>query len=817
MNNNELNIRKYFPETAEEELEKILNEFIKKVKEKLWIFLRSFIWWRSEIKVEFSSSKEEEDTFSFRPDNSTIYIPLSYLKEYLEKNWSDDFENIDSDRFLIFAMFHEASHFRDMLMEIELDWKKSMLRTLKRISEERIPVENGEIPIWESIHTLYNCIDDIVVNKEVEWFNTWVEKEEIIEIYKKRLFASYVEKEWWSYEFVENEWYKNVWEWNWNWEINMDENIDYSKIQLSDQLPYSLLRSAMVEDQKIILDPKIMKLFFKDNYEELMHTWKENKNYRKPVKESLRSLKEEMTKYIEELKESWDEKILKRIEMFEVVYNEHIQKINRNILAFKNSEEALFKAIQRTKSRAVNKHNISLIDLSHFFYYSKWYWDEHRLDIMPGERYEIIESTFEIIQKWLILMDLLKSDIKNKKGGGKWKKEKGNWEEWSWSSNDEELHESPSLENRIKELEWMIKKQQSEEDFKESIRSQREEAEKALQEIKEKELEAKWIENPNLTLEIHNHIISKYSNLITSLVRHIKDQLVNIERSEDIVDYYAKKWNIDYAKIFWEISKNPTWTWIWSKELFTKKELIEKLKEEFKKMDFYILLDISWSMDIFKWKNWMLNIISTVLFNSLKQIEQVIQSEFEIYDYKIPVNFVLYWDWEVYSTLDKDLEDQEIIMDMIDKSMRLSWWTDDKTAWKRIANYFSEKKLNNEDYIQEIKEWDKIPFFLQIADLDVSGDWVDMLREVFANTMWMEVSKAIPMKRLILWTKTPHTEEEYRKKVEEWLSWKNWQVEFLDWKKIYNEVWVSSIREIKSEVKRVFDNLLLQIIKTTSV
>jgi len=42
--------------------------------------------------------------------------------------------------FLNFVIFHESSHYRDMLMDLELEGKKSMLSTLSKINDEKIDI-----------------------------------------------------------------------------------------------------------------------------------------------------------------------------------------------------------------------------------------------------------------------------------------------------------------------------------------------------------------------------------------------------------------------------------------------------------------------------------------------------------------------------------------------------------------------------------------------------------------------------------------------------------------------------------------------------
>ena len=334
-------------------------------------------------------------------------------------------------KFLSFVIFHENSHYRDMLMELELDGKKSMLSTLIKINDEKISIwEWGYIPIWKNIHMLYNCLDDTVVNKEVESFHTWVSEEELIDIYTHIAFSSFEKKKWWCFKEEEN-WEKvYVWEWNGDFDLILDKAIDYTNLQLSTQLPYVLLRWKMVESQEILIDKKVRNIFFKENYTKWFTILEKEKFNRKNIKQSLESLKDSMKNYLNETKQNANTEELNRIKKIEWAYLEHVDKLDSLLNNYKNIEDIIYKIVQKSGTKKVNKRNATLIDLLNFFSYSEGYWDEHKLKILPSLRYKVIENLFEPIQKWLILMDLLKEDLKDN-WNNSWE-----WEwEWKWEWN----------------------------------------------------------------------------------------------------------------------------------------------------------------------------------------------------------------------------------------------------------------------------------------------------------------------------------------------------------------------------------------------
>jgi len=166
------------------------------------------------------------------------------------------------------------------------------------------------------------------------------------------------------------------------------------------------------------------------------------------------------------------------------------------------------------------------------------------------------------------------------------------------------------------------------------------------------------------------------------------------------------------------------------------------------------------------------------------------------------------------SFLNLGLENSEIVLDMIDKSIKLSWWTNDVTWWNRIAEYFWDNQLQDDNYVDSIKEWKNSPFVIQVADSDVTENWVDSLRSKFTDTLWKEISKSIPIKRLILWEKSE--EEINPKDYVDGFNWRwNWDIKTVDWKLIRQSVSVYSNKEIERQLKNIFDGFLLEVFKVT--
>jgi hypothetical protein len=134
------------------------------------------------------------------------------------------------------------------------------------------------------------------------------------------------------------------------------------------------------------------------------------------------------------------------------------------------------------------------------------------------------------------------------------------------------------------------------------------------------------------------------------LVNFFNKQLIQIQK--EIVDQYelSRKWKLDIDKARKLIEQDPI-NPNFKKPIYTSLDTKEKVDENFKKMDFVMIIDISWSMDTFKWRRWALTIVTTILSQALMHLEKSIQNILEDPEYKIDLNFILYWDNIWYTTL----------------------------------------------------------------------------------------------------------------------------------------------------------------------
>lgn len=755
--------------------------------------------------------------FSFNPSKKLIYVPLNWLKNFhkniiswIQENHENNFLYSFDD--LKFGIYHELSHFRDMIFEKDSSKRKSMIDILKFISKQKIKYwSNKYIPIWENLHGLVNCIDDIIVNTEVV-MNIWtkINDKHLNWFYKYNMFADLIQKKWWDY-IINNELWELEYVWNGKWThiINAFDDVDYSKWILSNSFPDFLLRSFMVKDQKILLPEYVENIFFRNEERTNTLGWKW----------SIKKMIENMLAYYTKLEKEADPKIEERIKNLRLEYFRSVQELEDILKNPKILENKLFECIKKVWSNKCTPGTINILDIVDFFTKSTWKESlNHSLDITPSLRYEIYKLLLLPIQKWFILMDLLTQDIKNLDENPK------DWDskDWDPKNNDSKdweedkknggtksgktcVHESPDLEAKIKLLE-NIDKEENEKKASELIKKQVEESKFAINNI----LQTSWVSEQGI--KILNHITTKYSTWIKELIDFFIQELQKIEKKEDIHEFNAKKWTLNLNEVRNCISSDPTQSELDKQRLYNRKETIEKIDETFKKIDLTFAIDISSSIDSFKGADWMTNIISTILFVVMTHLESHIRLLIEDPLYKIPVNFVLYWDWLPYCSRNSQYKDSISTVRIAELNwgiLSLSWWTNDTTWWQKIANEFDKFFQQNPDYIEEIIKGERKSVILQIADTDVSENWVESLKKTFLNYLKnSEIVNLLPIKRIILWNVDliEITKEEFLRYKNAW-TLGNWDIEYLPSGKYQlRQISIKNKNEILWQIKELFKN-----------
>ncbi len=786
--------------------------------------MRHFLWVNSPIHIIY----KDLPTFAFQPNTKNIIIPLSFLKVFhrnitQNKPWNPFLYSFED---LKMGIYHELSHFRDMLHEKDSKKRWAMIQILKHIQKEKIMINaNKYIPIANQMHDLVNCVDDIIVNTEVEMnLQAEISREYMQGVYIYNLFADVYEENWWDYR-VSKEWgIEYVWEGNGTHRINDKGEIDYSSKQLSQAFPNFLLRSFMVKSQSIKLPEKVENILFSNKHRRARPSWKI----------SIQRQVWQMKAYFNEIENN--PQYTKRVQKLKPEYMQIIEILEK---AKDNEqlENLLSQSIKNTNTtRRFYEKTINLIDIIRLFTLSSGKENSHELDISPWMRYEIYKALFLPLQKSFILMDLLTKDIKdsNKKWengewkNGKWENgewEKGKWEngKWEddkpWDENQEKepqdawsgngpVHESPDIDEKIKFLEEVDKEE-----------NKKEQEELAKKQVEKSQYDVDSIFDGSgvwkVWKDIFEHISHKYNEYIKEIVEFFIKELAKLERKEIREEYSGKKWTLDPQKLRSYIAQDPSMSQIDTKKLYKRYNYREKIAETLKKIDLTLAIDISGSTNSFRGKDGMINIISTLLFVAMKHIEQHINHTLWIPDYTIPVEFLLYGDGTPYSSYHsehKNSSNEVRIAEMNEKLISLDGGTNDTTAWEKISHEFNAQLSQDPEYTQEIKDHKRRPIILQIADSDVSENGVESIKKVMKKHLQDDaLIDSLPIKRIILWNiqNINISQQEYEARKKMWELW-NWEPNFLpDGSVQLKQISIKSRDEILGQIKALFKNFFV--------
>lgn len=795
-----------------------LNVFVKKYEYVLYKFINY------QDKVTFILD-EKADTFYFSPKEKKIWIPLDRFLIYLE---SADNQSLSKDHQLKakIGMTHEMSHFRDMLKEKQILGKSSMYRVLKDLSSRKIKISEKEyIPIGEMIHTFYNCMDDIIVNWEVIRFKDFLlSKDDFHQNYQKDNFADYVPKAWWSFT-SDSKWrFTYVGEWKWTHEINLDQEVDYSKIPMYKAISYYFLRKEMVTWQKIKLPERLERILF--------YPWSSRSlSWKKSLWETQKLLDQEISK----AQNSTDPKIITRYNKIKTNLILQKQKLELMMQESNNPSSIQNKLMSALSGKLSSKYDItqlnpftiSLEQIIQMLSVSQWKETDHALCVMPSLRYEIYNQIFEPLIETFILIDLLYHDPKDM-DPNKWKWE-WEWEwKWEWELNSDKPKTPISWKwTYNRSLEDQLKTMEEIDEYQKDKAAQ----DKIDKEKKDKSLQISSIiddynidrEDYNFTKEVEKNF-AMYTQYITNM---LYKELEVLDFSETQEKQPSRKWKLNYDNFTDELPSSIL-DWDFSnKTIYERSESIKKLQEEFKKVIFYFVIDISWSTDWFKWKTGIMNWIVTALTIAWKNVEKRIQILLKDPNYKIPIKFIIYTDEVVYPTQAKITsrkdEPSEVELVKVNATInKISGGTNDIQWWTMVSNAVTDDLSINDEYIQEIEAWNMKPVVLQIADSDVTDQWVTILREKILQKFWQSVNEKLMTKRIILWQKIDkeYSEDELEKS---WRSdWKDsylkdgrWQVVIKNGKRVIEvkEVWVRSKKDITTQIESIFKNFFADIIK----
>ncbi len=760
-----------------------------KFKEKYKDDLLRFIWYKDDAEFVLD---EKAETFYFSPKEKKVGIPLKRLEEYFYLLNSDDEAKLNLHKIdWKFWLAHEFSHFRDMLKEQDISKDSSMYRVLKKLSNRKIKISEKKcIPIGKMIHDIYNSIDDIIVNYEVmNFMRFWITKDVIKEIYQRKLFPDYEEQP------------------DWTTKLNLDKPVDYSKRPDYTAISYYFLRKKMVPNQKIILSDNLNSILFNDKGRNI------------PWSTSLKNLKKLFNTELEKAKNSDDPKVKDRYEKLKSALNNQVYRLEQiDKLKIQKLLWIALKSLSNYDITRLSVSSMSLESIINLFTMSKWWDDWHILCILPDLRYQIYEAIFEPIIETLILIYCLHNDIKD---GWDW------WEDWGedWDDNNDEDKNgkeeswegsySRSLEDALKFIEESAEYNQD----KKREAQRKKDSEKVWKSIIEV-LKDKWV-SPE-AWKFKEEVQKNFSGYIEQITKILYDELYAVDVQNDTTNIISKKWTLNYDEFMKEFSKSFV-DWDFSeKSIYDRKRNIEKIKEEFKKLSFYFMIDVSGSTEWFKWRYWLLNGIPISLALSIKNVERAIQNLSGDPTYEIPIKFILYTNEVNYFTKDEDLSDMEAEITRVNSAIaRISWWTEDRHGWTIVWEKLAEDFKNHPEYLDDIKSWKLKPVVVQIADNDVSESWVEWLEDVINKDFWEEIKNALTPKRIILWEE--RMVERPEDSVQKWWNWTPEYVRWPDWRILTDkdwhkmvrvkEIWVRSKEDIIDGIKVLFKNFFGDMIK----
>ena len=318
---------------------------------------------------------------------------------------------------------------------------------------------------------------------------------------------------------------------------------------------------------------------------------------------------------------------------------------------------------------------------------------------------------------------------------------------------------------------------------------------------------------------------SNYVWYIEQITKILYGELYALDVQRDTTNIISKKWTLNYDEFMKEFSKSFV-DWDFSeKSIYDRTRNIEKMKEEFKKLCFYFMIDVSGSMDGYKWGNWLLNWVVLALAMAIKNAERAIQNMSGDSSYTIPIKFVIYTSEVNYFTKDENLDDMEAEIVRVNSAITtISGWTDDSHWWVVVWNKLSEDLKEHPQYIEDIKWWKMKPVVVQIADSDVTEDWVELMEKIIERDFWKDVKDSLMPKRIILWrqytretVENPNDERQRRGNWErEYIKWPDWRIlKDKDGNNMIRikEIWLRSKQEIIGWIEDLFKNFFGDMIK----
>jgi hypothetical protein len=485
--------------------------------QKIQPLIRDFLGYHTRLQITLDGDPELK-TFAFAPATNTILVPLKWYQNFLSG------EALHTEELLKFILLHEGGHYRDKLKEQEIAGVSAMLACLTSLREKKITLSPIiAIPIGEMIHELYNCIDDVVVNTDVMKYKAAQTSPDFLSTtYQTYNCPVYREKA--AGETPTPDTTSPI--------------VEMKKKSLPSLFARHFLRDKMVKGQKLYLPPQIHDILYSDQG-------------------SQRSRKSSLQQTHHILKQAWETtktqknltpKKQARLKQLEIPYMLHLQHLEMLLSHPQDIVDILLtsglKVLPGYQKGLLSATTLSLDSLVSLFTQTKGIDDNHRMYILPAQRYRIIQAIFEPIVESLIFLELLQSDEPPKeKGSGK--KEKGSGE----GSGDGGVFEKPldpSLENDIDTLKGLLEKKKAEALAREQAKTTY-------------PLEALF-NTPDLTpsdVTFYQEVKKNFMPQTVALAEFLYHQLEHIDRKEQTEIVPTKRGKFDIATANKAIANDP--------------------------------------------------------------------------------------------------------------------------------------------------------------------------------------------------------------------------------------------------------------------
>lgn len=748
--------------------------------------LQRFLGGRGKLVVKVHEDPTQAH-FTFSPATCEYHVPQPWLAKYSQLQASGDLGGDYTQRSFRMSSLHEASHYRDLLLERELEGIGAMLETLRSIGKRGIKYGKDQIvPVGQNFHALYNCVDDVVVNREAQAYReSDMTDAQLAKWYKEILFREPVPQAGGPYD-ENGDW---VGEGKGAFGAQMGPVVDYSKMERHKAFAYKVLRGNMVRDQQITLP--------QDAADSLLDADGREAPIRRAFGKAAAALEAKFQAT------SADPKTADRAAALKVETDFLVAQLkglaDQKGPAWKREVlPALTKCIHL--ARAHKSHlaeSITPSQLAAMFTASDGSGDDHRLRIMPKVRYDAVKLALEPIHKAFILMDLLEQDLKQDKSKGK---SGGPGEPGEGGKGDP--HESPELDDKIKALEEAQKIAQEEKGQSDAKKAQQKTKEKLASVFDQSEF-------TDADLSLLAKVRESVRTTCDELADHIERQLRRMDPGEQDRREPSRRGRLDAKAAGKLIVRDPEgeeaahWT------AYTRNLVADAPQEKFKKIDFSLLLDISGSMGGYKGTG-ILNQVAMVLSDASKKIESKAQALTGDGTYEVPLHYLLYGNDIAYDLRGSPFEGrphEAKVAKLIKEVQDQSGATADEAAWRKVAENVDEFLSKNPAYVEEVKSGKRRPVVVQIADSDVSEDGVEHLENLLREKYGPEVERGFWIKRVILGNFSEEIVDDRDGHMEE-LAKKGgrWAPEKLpDGRWRVRQVNVKSQDDILEQLKRVFD------------